>query len=273
MKKIFIVIVVVLALLAAFVLARNMIAKIVVSVGVKSITGLGLNINTMNVGIPNTVIDIEGMKLLNPPDFKDTIMADMPEIYVNYDLRAFLKKNVHLKELKIDLKEFVVVKNEGGKLNLDSLKAVQAKAEEKASQEKKEKAQHPGFKIDVLQLKIGKVIFKDYSQGSPPKITTFDVDINEQYENITDPEALAKLIVVKALINTTIAKLTNFNLVSLTKDVSDILNGAVLKSKKAVQKALDIGKDIGKKTKDTVEGTVKDAAGLIKKVLPLKSPP
>ena len=259
MKKIFIVIAVVPVLLAALVLARNMIAKIAVSVGVKSITGLGLNINTMNVGIPNTVIDIEGMKLLNPPGFKDTIMVDIPEIYVNYDLRAFLKKNVHLKELKIDLKEFVVVKNEGGKLNLDSLKAVRAGAEEKASQEKKEKAQPPGFKIDVLKLKIGKVIFKDYSQGSPPKVMTFDVNIDEQYENITDPEALVKLIVVKALINTTIARLTNFNLASVTKDVSHILSGAIQISKDAVQKTLD-----------TVEETVKDAAGLIKKVLPLK---
>jgi len=250
-----------------------MIVKIAVSVGVKTITGLGLNINTINVGIPNTVIDIEGMKLLNPPGFKDTIMMDMPEIYVNYNLRAFLKKNVHLKELKINLKEFIVVKNEQGKLNLDSLKALQTKMEEKRPQEKGEKIQKSDFKIDVLELKIGKVIYKDYSQGVVPKVTRFDVNIDEQYENITNPEALAKLIVVKAIINTTIAKLTNFNLASLRKGVGHILNGAVDNSKKAVQKAIDIGTDIGKKTKDTVEETVKDATGLIKKVLPLKSSP
>ena len=88
----------------------------------------------------------------------------MPEIYVKYDLPAIMGGTIHLPEVRIALDEFMVVKNEKGELNLNSLKVVQA--QKKGSAEKEETktgARMPKIQIDTLKLKIGKVIYKDYS--------------------------------------------------------------------------------------------------------------
>ncbi|MFH1548690.1 MAG: AsmA family protein, partial [Candidatus Omnitrophota bacterium] len=201
MKKLGIVILIILVLLVAVVLARNTIAKNAISAGVKAITGLDLNIGSMDVGILKSIVSIKEIKLYNPPEFSDKLMVVLPEIYVDYDLGAFLKKIVHIEEMKLNLKEFVVVKNEKGALNLDSLKVVKDKKGAPSQEEKTKKGE---FKIDVLQLKIGKVIFKDYSQGKNPKTIEVKLDIDEKYENITDANKLVSLIVTKALMNTAI---------------------------------------------------------------------
>ena len=114
MKKILIVVVILLVATAAVFAAKNVIAQIAVSQGVKAITGLRLDIGSMNVGILKTLLGIKDLKLFNPRGFQDKIMVDMPEIYVDYDLGAFLKGKVHLEEVRLNLKELTVVKNEKG---------------------------------------------------------------------------------------------------------------------------------------------------------------
>ena len=121
-------------LLVALPQAKNVIANMAVSGGVKAITGLTLNIRNLSVGVFRSAIGIKGLTLFNPSGFKDRVMVDMPELYVNYDLGAFRKGKVHLKEARLNLREFTVIKNEKGQLNLDSLKVVQAQKEQKTSQ-------------------------------------------------------------------------------------------------------------------------------------------
>ena len=143
--------------------AKDIIIKTAVTTGVKLVTGLKLDIASLKVGVFNSLIDIKQMKLFNPANFPDKLMLDMPEIFVDYDPMAFLKKTVHLQQVRIDLKEFVIVKNSKGELNLNSLKAVQ---ESKKKEEPAKKAEMPHFKIDVLELKVGKVIFKDIPKAA-----------------------------------------------------------------------------------------------------------
>jgi hypothetical protein len=156
-------------------------------------------------------------------------MFDMPEIYVDYDLPAIASGKVHLPEVRIDLKEFLVVKNAKGELNLDSLKVVQAqKAPKKAgaAAEKKAAGKMPPMLIDTLSLKIGKVIYKDYSRGGEPSINEFSINIDENFKNIDDPSSVVSIIIVKALMNTTIGRLANFDVGGLQKSVSGTLGTA-----------------------------------------------
>jgi len=111
----------------------------------------------------------------------------------------------------------------------------------------------------VLNLKIGKVIFKDYSNGIPPKVSEFNVNIDQRFENITDPQALAKLIIVKALMNTTIANLANFDLGSLKEGVT-----------KTFGKAVEFGGELGGTAKSVVEGVVGETTDTFKKILPFE---
>jgi hypothetical protein len=247
MKKSFIVIAILLAMVVTLSLAKNTIIKVVVEKGVEAVTGLPLRMGGFDAGLIKTRVNINALKLYNPKDFEDRIMIDMPNVYVDYNLPAILKGKVHLYDMKIDLKEFVVVKNKDGKLNLDSLTVVQAQKEGKKPQEKVE------MQIDNLGLKIGKVIYKDYSARGKPSVREFNVNINEKYSNIKDPYSLVSLIVVRALMNTAIASLTNFDLGGLSNTVSDTLSHATKLATDTTAKATKIVGDTSK--------TVTDAAG------------
>lgn len=242
----------VVILLIVLLIGKNFIAKTAVTSGVKAVTGLEMDIDSMDVGILNTLVGINGMKLYNPPEFSDRVMIDIPEIYVDYDLSAFIKGTAHLEEVRINLKELTVVKDKEGRLNINSLKV--AKKGEKP--EKPGERKETEIKIDLLDLKIGKVIYKDYSRGSEPKILEYNLNLHEKYYNITDLNEMGKLILVKALMNTNIANLTNFALNSLQSEVSDILKKAT-EAGKALQ-------EIDKKAVDILEETTQDIKDKLK---------
>jgi hypothetical protein len=260
MNKLLVVLVVLAVIIAGLSFGKDMIAKIAVERGVEMVTGLQLRMSGLNVGILKTLVNIDGLKLYNPKGFEDRVMLDMPNIYVDYDLPAALKGDVHLYDMKLNLKEFVVVKNKDGKLNLDSLKVVEAQKEGKRPQEK-DKGKAPDMRIDKLELKIGKVIYKDYSAGAKPSIREFNVNINEKYTNIRDPYSLVSLIVVKALMNTAIASLTNFDLGGLSNTISDTLSHA---TKLATDTAAKATKVVGETSK-----TVTETAGKLTEKLSL----
>jgi len=263
MKKVIKIVAVVLVLVIVMSFAKNIMAGAIVSAGVKAITGLKLEIKNMNVGVLRTLIGVRGLKLFNPPGFKDSLMADVPELYVNYDLGAFFKKKVHLNELKLNLKELIVVKNKKGELNLNSLKVVKKKKETAGKDAKK-----THFQIDALELKIGRVIYKDYSTGGAPKVREFNVDVEERYENITDPRALGKLIIFRALVNTTISSLANFDLGPLKEGLNRTLNKATKIVQGTAGKALEAGKEIGVKAEESAMEAAEKVKGIIGSLLP-----
>ncbi len=256
-----------LVLVIVIAVGKNIIAKTAVTTGVKVVTGLNMKMDSMNIGIVKTLLSIKGLVLYNPTDFEDKIMMDLPEIYVDYDLGAFLKKKVHLNEVRLDLKEFVVVKNKQGVLNLDSLTAVQtAKKTEpvKKEEEKAKPAKKPQIQIDLLKLKIGKVIYKDYSNSDKPSVQEFNINIDEEYENITDPAAVVRIIVAKALANTTLSSLTNFKLGPLTDSLQGVVKDAGKLVGDIAGDTLNLGKNVG----GTATDTVKNTANKLKKLLP-----
>lgn len=261
-RKIFIIPAIVFAVLIALFFGKNMIIKTSVSAGVKAMTGLKLSIGSMNVGVFKSLIGINELKLHNPQGFEDDLMIDLTEIYVDYNLGAFMGGKAHLEEVRLNLKEFLVVKNADGQLNLDSLKVVKETEGEEVEKdnEKKEKTEMPDLQIDLLDMKIGTVIYKDYSKGTPPKERVFNVNINERYENITDPQSFVRLIILKALKNTTIASLTNFDLEKLQSGISGTVKKTAEMAQVAKDRAIEAGKDASEKAKETAEETVGKAA-------------
>ena len=264
MKKKFIIALWVLVALVVLSMAKDLVIKISVEKGVEIVTGLRMEIRHLNVGIFRTAVRIRGLRVFNPPQFKDRVMVDMPEIYVNYDLPAIFGGTVHLRELRINLKKFVVVKDEKGELNLNSLKVVTAKKEGVAPESKGGKA--PNIKIDVLELKIGKAFYKDYTAGQAPSVKEFDVNINERYTNIDNPYSVVSIIVVKALANTSIAGMANFDIGGLKNSVSGALSTAHQAAGKAADAAQKALRTTAGKTPEAVKGaseTVGKAAGAL----------
>ncbi len=268
-RKIIIIPAIVFAVLIALFFGKNMIIKTSVSAGVRTMTGLKLSIGSMNVGVFKSLIGINELQLYNPPGFGDELMMDLPEVYVDYDLWAFIAGKAHLEEVRLNLKEFMVVKNEAGELNFLSLTDDEGEGEERkedADTGEKEETKMPDIQIDLLELKIDRVIYKDYSKGTPPKEKKYNVNIDERYENITDPKSFVRLIILKALKNTTIASLANFDIGKLQKGIA----GTIKKTaEETVEKAAEAGKDlIEEKTTGTAKEAVEKAADRIKKLLP-----
>ncbi|MBU4304100.1 MAG: AsmA family protein [Candidatus Omnitrophica bacterium] len=269
------ILVILLVLFIIFAAAKNIIVKTAITAGVKTITGLRLDIESMNIGVLKTLVGIKGLKLYNPPQFEDALMVDLPEIYVDYDLKAFFDKKIHLEEVRLDLKEFIVVKNKDGVLNLDSLKAVQTAHQPQQQQarksplpaEKKEKM--PEMKIDKLRLKIGKVVFKDYSKGAAPEVKEFNVNIDESFENITDPQALIRIILVKALSNKDLLKLLNFDLGSIANGLTGTVKDAGTIIQDITGNTLDLGKGVGATAVNAASQGLKKTTDKIKKLFPL----
>jgi hypothetical protein len=250
MKKIMIfVIAAVLSVVIVIAVAKDPITKMAVEKGTRSVTGLELRIRKMAVGIMSTLVSIEDLRLLNPPGYKDRVMLDMPEIYVDYNLPALIAGKVHLNKLRLNMSEFVVVKNEKGEINLNALNVVkEQKGEKKVTPA--EKAKMPDMQIDVLELKVGKVVYKDYSMGGLPRVQEFNINLDERYLNVDDPDKLVSLIVVKAISNTSIARLTGFDLKGLENTIGDTLGTAQL----IVDRAQDVITTGGEAARKTVEG-------------------
>ena len=252
---------IVFAIIIALFIGKNMIIKTSVTTGVKAVTGLKLKIRSMNVGVFKSLIGINELQLYNPSGFEDKLMVDLPEIYVDYNLGAIMGGKTHLEEVRLNLKEFIVVKNKAGELNLDSLRVVKETEGEETTKEgeKKEKAEMPDIQIDLLELKIEKVIYKDYSKGTSPKVKEYNVNIDEQYENITNPQSFVRLIIFKALKNTTIASLTNFDLEKLQSGISGTVKKTAEMAQEATGRVLEAGKDASVKILETAGGTVEKA--------------
>jgi histone H3/H4 len=275
-RKIIVIPAIVFAILIALFIGKNMIIKTSVTTGVKAMTGLKLSIRSMNVGVFKSLIGINGLQLHNPQGFEDELMIDFPEIYVDYNLGAFMKGKTHLEEVRLHLKEFIVVKNEAGELNLNSLKVVKAAEDEKGGEEEtkkgdgaKEKTKMPDIQIDLLALKIDRVIYKDYSKGGSPKVKEYNVNIDERYVDITDPQSLGRLIIVKALKNTTIARLANFDIGKLQKGLAETVRKTAAKAMETQAKAVEAGHDlIEEKASETAKDAVEKASDAIKKFLP-----
>ncbi|MBN1868968.1 MAG: AsmA family protein [Candidatus Omnitrophica bacterium] len=215
MKKLLqLIIVLVVVTLVVLVLGRNVFAKFAIEKGVEAATGLPLNIKKLDLGLSTTHVAISDLKLLSPKGFNNEVMFSAPEIFVDYDLGAMMKGKVRLEDIRLNFDQFVVIRNKDGQLNLDALKPKEGKRQEPAQQGKKDegkKGKAPEVQIDHLALKIGKVVYKDYSQGTEPVINEYNVNISEEMDNVTDLNSLLGFIANKAMAKTALSSLGDFN--------------------------------------------------------------
>jgi hypothetical protein len=226
------------------VVARNQIIKAGASATIKAISGLDLHIGKLDVGIFRPAIEIKDLQMLNPSSYPEKMMMDLPGLYVKYDLPSIMKGTIHLPELKIDLREFVVVRVPGGQMNVNTLQALQPKGGGKP----------PQIAIDIMELNIGKVIYKDYSGKGSPKTSEFDINLHERYENITDANKLVALIVSKALANTTIAGVS-----SIVKSADKLIGSTA-------STLINTTQDVGSKATKAVGQTVDKVSGSLNKL-------
>jgi hypothetical protein len=226
-----------------------MIAKTVVTSAVEKLTGANVKLEEINVSLLRGVVDMKGIKIYNPTDYKERLMADIPEIYIDANLRELVKGNFYLSQARLNLEELVAIKNKEEQLNLNSLKVAKKKEEEKEI-EKEEK--EGNFKIEKLHLIIGTITYIDYTK-SPVDTKKYHINIDQTYTNITDPTELARLILVKAVINTAIADFIKVDVNSLSSDLRQALEQTTEKLQEKGKQILESSPEAVEKTKKEIE--------------------
>ncbi len=259
MKKLLVRLVVLLIVLVVIlVLARNVIVPPIVSSGVKSSTGLRVDIGAMDIGLLKRYVDVQRLQLMNPPGFTDPVMVDIPQISVAYQLGPLLRNRLHLPSVTFAMQEVMIVKNADGALNIDALKALQGKRPPGSGQPPREDGTRMDLQIDELAIRVGKVVFKDYSGGGAPRVQEFSLNLDERFSNVTSPNDVTMALVMRILTRTGIAGLANIDL--------NALQGT------AMQQAADIASEIVSGVATNLGGetgkALQDAADALKRSLP-----
>jgi hypothetical protein len=189
----FVIIFLVLFLLSV---ARDLLIKSAIEMSSPQMIGAKVEMGSFSLGLLTHQIHIKNFRLYNPPGFPTHVFLDVPEIAVDVDVPALIKGRMHFSSVVFNMDQMIIFKNKEGKLNVDSLKII----EEQKAANKGKPMKLPVFKIDLLELNIGKVIFEDYTHAPPVRVEAYDVDIKDQkVRNINGLPKLAASVIVEAM--------------------------------------------------------------------------
>jgi len=273
MKKIVKIIAIVLIVFVVISVSKNLLIKNVITTGVQLVTGLQMSMKKLDVSLLKSHLVIKGLTIKNPKGFEEPIMLDMPEVTVDFNIGSLLfKKTIHLESMVINMKSFNVVRNKDGELNLDALKvAADAEPKEKKVVEKeapkpKKKGAMPKIKIDYLKLVIGDISFMNFS-GEEPETNTFTFNIDEEHRDIDHPIFIFTILMQKAMLKASVAKLGDFGGIGDALAGTTALAGdALATGKDAAVKTVDTAEKVGKEAVETAKVASDAAVGTVKEV-------
>jgi len=186
-------------LVVILLLSLNSILRVVIENRIRAQTGMDAEIGKFSLSLVEPTVEIQNLRLFNPPDFGGTPFLNIPEIHVEYDPAALARHEIHLTLLRFNLGELDIVKNEAGQTNLFSL-GVPLAAEKNGGGAAGFKRQTGyDFKsIDVLNVSVGRVKFIDLKNQRNNREQTIGLE-NLVLKNVKSQADLAGLAVLVAL--------------------------------------------------------------------------
>ncbi|MCR4338010.1 MAG: hypothetical protein NUV91_09435 [Candidatus Omnitrophica bacterium] len=250
MKKILGFVFILFLLAVGIVVFRDPFLKFFIRQAVRTATGVPLHIESLKTDLKNSSILIQGLTLMNSPAYPSGEMIRVPEVYVDYEFPTSSQKGLHFKELRLDVSEIVVIRNREGEINLNHLKPKMIRDREKQAAAEHTPRRNLVMAIDLLDLKVDRVILKDDRSRSEPTIREFDVRIHERFENVSSLQDVLRLVIFKALSKTTINDLIDFDLEVWA--VAGVLGTARKITEGTVGVAADILKNTTQGIKDVI---------------------
>jgi hypothetical protein len=169
-------------LVVIFFLSLNSILRVVIEHNIRSQTGMDAEIGRFKLGLAEPTIEIQNLKIFNPPSFGGTLFLDIPEIHVEYDRATLAKREIHITLLRFNLGELDIVKNEAGKTNIFALgiSTPQKSGGRKGAINFKKETGYDFKGIDVLNVSVG---------------TAKYVDLKDQHNNRTQKIGIENCII------------------------------------------------------------------------------
>ena len=227
-------------------LMKNSIIQAVIEHSISSAAHVPVHIGRTQAKIFSTAIRLERLRVLNPKGFPEKVMVDAPLVSVDYELPPIFKGQVHFKEVNVNLKELIVIKNREGQLNVNAVKPTpKENAERKEKQNEIQKKKKPmKLKIDRLRLSIGRVVYRDYSGGgSSPTEQIFEVNMRDRvFTDIHDPAVVVNVVMFEALTRTTLSRILSLDTDMFKEGTMNVLSkgfGAVDKGSQTIEKTAE----------------------------------
>lgn len=211
--------IIILAVLVFLIVARNWVIKTAIEKGATAVTGFNTKVDSVKFDFPSN-IQILGLNIQNPDSFKEKTFVNIPEIYANLVLGELLQgKQIHLNEVRLNIQEVHIEKNEKGVSNIELLSSVGGSAKQPAAKPAPKTEQKPAmpFLLDKLVLTIRNVSYEDRSGliGAAPipgKKLSMDLNVKEEvFGNIQDPKTLVNLVLAKILSSATLGRLLDID--------------------------------------------------------------
>jgi uncharacterized protein involved in outer membrane biogenesis len=186
-------------LIVVFFLSLNSILRVVIEHNIRAQTGMDAEIGRFKLGLLEPTIEIQNLKIYNPPSFGGTPFLDIPEIHVEYDRIALAKREIHVTLLRFNLGELDIVKNEGGQTNIfafDKLRVTESGIPEILVSKKR-----TGFdfqSIDVLNVSVGNLKYVDLKDQRNNRAQNIGIE-NIVVKNVKSANDIAGLAVLVAL--------------------------------------------------------------------------
>jgi hypothetical protein len=148
----------VIVLVIGLVLLKDNLARSYAEREIRRRTGYDAKVGKVQLGLLEPRIWIEHLVLYNPPEYGGSPLIDAPDVQVDYFPGELMRNKVHLKFMRLNVRELNVVESNGRTNIVDFLHSVPP-GSSPAPGESDRKYTFVG--IDVLNLSIGKVHYTD----------------------------------------------------------------------------------------------------------------
>jgi len=171
------------------VLLKDVIAKALTERNLRDNTGMDAKIEKMEVGLATPIVNLEGLKLYNGPDFGGGTFLEMPELRIEYLPDDIRSGKLRLKTVRLHIAQVHIVKGKDGRTNLEELQ----RETKKKARGQKGGTNTPGVDfggIDTLYLTVGKLKITDL--GNPQNNREINVGIKDEVgRNLKTEEQIA----------------------------------------------------------------------------------
>jgi uncharacterized protein involved in outer membrane biogenesis len=145
-------------------------------------TGLEATIGDFDLDLGAASVRVTDFRIANPPGFGGGLLLHMPELFLEVDREASTNGALRLREARLHLSEFNVVKNAEGQTNITSL-------HEKLSRKPRKKRESEGLEftgIGELHVSVGTVSYKDMQ--NPALSQEFNIGVSNEVVTTIESE-------------------------------------------------------------------------------------
>jgi uncharacterized protein involved in outer membrane biogenesis len=184
-------------------LSYNSILRVAMERQIRAQTGMDAEIGSLKIALTSPTVEIQNLKIHNPPDFGGTPFLDIPEIHVEYDRAALARREIHITLMRFNLGELDIVKNQAGRTNLFSLGIASPAKKSGGGKVMANFQKQTGYDfkgIDMLNVSIGKVKFIDLQNQQNNREQTIGIDncVIPNVKSQVDLASLAALIYLRS---------------------------------------------------------------------------